>query len=110
MTRLTLSVPGASGRRAFKSLVVHNTVEGKNGAEFCAPGVQPREEVGVSAEQVSLLRGDVPPDCTGCVADVLLHCMLAVNMPSRKAPADWLQALQSARASSSLDILPSPDQ
>lgn len=93
MTRLTLSVPGGSGRRVFKGLLVHNSVEGKNGAEFCAPGVQPREEVGVSDEEVLLLRGAVLPDCTGFVADVLSHCMLAVNMPLRKAPADWLQTL-----------------
>lgn len=64
----------------------------------------------MSDEEVLLLRGDVPPDCTGFVADVLSHCVLAVNVPLRKAAADWLQTLQSTTASSSSDILLSPDQ
>lgn len=45
----------------------------------------------MSKEEVLLLRGDFPPDCTGFVTDVLSHCMLAVNLPQREAPADWLQ-------------------
>lgn len=93
MTRLTLSVPQGSGTRAFKGFLVHSSVDGKIAAEISASGVQPGRKLGTSEEEeeVLLLRGDFPPDCTGFVTDVLSHCSLAVNLPQREAAADWLQ-------------------
>lgn len=87
MTRLTLSVPQGSGTRAFKGLLVQSSVDGRIALrslhQKCSLGGSQNEQ-----EEVLLLRGDFPPDCTGFVADVLSHCLLAVNLPQREAPAD----------------------
>lgn len=53
----------------------------------------------MSDEEVLLLRGDFPPDCTGFVTDILSHCMLAVHLPQRKAVANWLQTVRSTASS-----------
>ena len=107
MTRLTLSVPWGSGRKTSKGLPVHSSVQGKIARSSlhraCGSGGSRNERWGGVITQ-----GDFPPDCTGFVTDILSHCVLAVNLPWRKAPAAWLQTLRSTAAGS--DTHPPPEE
>lgn len=82
MTRLTLSVPRGSGRRDVQRLTCAELrAEGKTALSSQRQTRGSGEEVGMSDEEVLLLRGDFPPDCTGFVTAVLSPCMLAVSLP-----------------------------
>lgn len=100
-----LSAPGL-WEKDFQRLTCESLSGRQNSTEFGVRSVA-WEEVWTSHEEVVLLRGDFPPDCTGFVTDILSHCMLAVNLPQRKALADWPQTLQSTAASSDARLLPS---
>lgn len=100
MTRLTLSVPRGSGRRDVQRLTCAELrAEGKTALSSQRQTRGSGEEVGMSDEEVLLLRGDFPPDCTGFVTAVLSPCKLAVSLPERKAAADWLQTVRSTASS-----------